>query len=127
MKLKDILQNKVLYFRDTDCEYYWSYKYIVEIDNDNVALINHGGSGSGWEPLSIEFVDEEFASAFFEARYDNSLDDFSVCKEEKLIDYTGNDLQEEDEDFGELDVIMINTNKVQELYNEFKKSIKEEQ
>ena len=128
MKLKDILDNKILYFRDTDCSYYWDYKYVVEIDNNNVALINHSGSSSGWNPLDIEFVDKEFLYSFFEKRYNSGLDDFEVLDNEVLSNYLECDLQEDfndTEDFGELEVILIDKLEMQKLFNEFKKSLKD--
>lgn len=128
MKLKDILKNKVLYFRDTDCHYYWDYKYIVEIDKDTVALINHNGSQSGYYPLFIEFVDEAFVSAFFEKRFYNRLDDFKcLINENHTLQKYIYSLKESEygdyQDFGELDVIPIDIKYVQEQFNEFRKSI----
>lgn len=64
MKFKDILEKEVIYWQDTDCEYYWDYKYIVDLDKDNYVLINEGGSMSGYIEFSIESIDKEFVSNF---------------------------------------------------------------
>lgn len=88
MKLNELGKCKVVYFRDTNCQYYWDFKYVVEIDECNFALINHGGSYSGWDEEFSEFVDKEFVYPFFknsgwdeEFRQveDKTLDDYMDC------------------------------------------------
>ena len=122
MKLKDILDKKLVMLKDTDCNYYWDYKYVVEIDEDNYALINHSGSGSGYCPLHFEFVDKEFAYQFFKG------EDWETIKFEKTDEnlgiYTGNDewsFQDDwngTENYGELEVIVISKEYVMKKYEE---------
>lgn len=122
MKLKDILEKKVIYVRDTNCQYYWDYKYIVEIDDNNYTLINHSGSGSGWEPLGIESVEVGFASAFIrESEYENP---FIKCIKDKLdvYDTLGSylgDCKDEDngEDYTLIDIILVDKETIEDLLN----------
>lgn len=66
LKIKDILDKEIIYEANLGDEYYWSYKFIVKIDEDNYCLINYDGSYSGYIPFNMESVDECFASAFME-------------------------------------------------------------
>ena len=66
MNIKDILDKKIVYEANLGDEYYWSYKFIVKIDENNYCLINYDNSYSGYIPFNMESVDECFVSAFME-------------------------------------------------------------
>ena len=67
MKIKDIKNKRILYINHMDSgDYYWSEKFIVEIDDKYWALINYQDSQSGYLEHFIESVDKEFISAFFD-------------------------------------------------------------
>jgi hypothetical protein len=119
MKLIDILDKKVVWFQDTDCEYYWDYKYVVELDKKHYALLNHSGSFSGWNPLFFESVDKEFTSAFLsESEWHDEK--FAFVKDKKLVDYTGNYLEEDDKDFSLINIIPIEKETVDKIMKELK-------
>ena len=106
LKLKDISEKEVVYFRDTNCVYYWDFKYVVDVDENHFALINHSGSGSGWEVEQMEFVDKEFVFPFFKnSGWD---EEFKKIKGEKLGEHIDCELINEDGDYyGDEEVILI--------------------
>ena len=120
MKLIDILDKKVIWFKDTDCGYYWDFKYIVELDEEHYALINHSGSMSGWNPLFFESVDKEFVSAFLNG-YDYDDRKFEKVDNKILVDFTGNNeysFKDDGEDFSLIDIITIEKETVDRIIKE---------
>lgn len=86
MKLKDLKDKKILWRCDLGDDLYWEEKLIVEIDNDYVCLLNYEDSFSGYYEYSLESVDREFISAFFDLsdRYNCA---FYRVENETLNDY----------------------------------------
>ena len=72
LKIKDILDNKVIYEENLGDDYYWDYRIIVQIDEENIVLIEYDDSRSGYIPFSIESVDKEFISSFVDNYYDKN-------------------------------------------------------
>ena len=101
MKYKDILDKKVIFEENLGDKYYWDYRIIVQIDENNIVLIEYEDSYSGWLPFAVETVDKEFISSFFDTYGDKNrkvkLNYESADKLEDLIDfrYDEGDLEEE--------------------------------
>jgi hypothetical protein len=89
MTFKDIVGKKILYTKNMGDEYYWSYKHIIEVDENTVTLVNEDGSFSGWSPYFIESIDKEFLESFisygsFYEEWEKSENTFEVYEEEFL-------------------------------------------
>jgi len=78
MKIIDIIDKKIIYGKNLGDNWYWEYKFIVQIDEDNYCLINYDDSYSGWIRFKMECVDEEFISAFMKD-YDDKYINFDKC------------------------------------------------
>lgn len=119
MKIIDIRDKKIIYSKNLGDGYYWEYKFIVEIDEDNYCLINYDDSMSGYIPFSMECVDEGFISAFMKDPYYDNYINFD--KSNKLLgDYI------DDYDLGyvkDVDVILISKEKLQPYLDLFKEEI----
>ncbi len=86
MKIKDIIDNKVLYLFNLGDRYYWDLKIVVKIDNTNVVCLNVEGSQSGYVPPFIESVDEEFLSVWLPKMKKNGNETF-VGKLKDVLDF----------------------------------------
>ena len=91
LKFKDILNKKVLYCENLGDEYYWDYRLIVQINENYITLIEYDDSYSGYISFSVESVDKEFISSFFEDYSDKDrkikLDFESTTKLKDIIDF----------------------------------------
>lgn len=117
MKIIDIRDKKIIYLKNLGDSYYWEYKFIVEIDEDNYCLINYDDSYSGWISFRMECVDEEFISAFMKDTYDDNYINFD--KSNKLLgDYISDDYLC---DVKDVDVIIIPKEKIQKYLDLFKR------
>jgi len=119
MKIIDIRDKKIIYSKNLGDEYYWSYKFIVKIDEDNYCLINYDNSMSGYIPFNMECADEEFISAFMKDPYDDNYINFD--KSDKLLrdyisDYNLCDVED-------VDVIIIPKEKIQKYLDLFKSEV----
>lgn len=110
LKIKDIMDKKIIYSKNLGDSYYWEYKFIVEIDENNYCLINYDDSMSGWIPFKMECVDEELISAFMKNPYDDN-NYINFDKSNKLLgdyisDYNLCDVKD-------VDVVIIPKEKIQ--------------
>ena len=115
MKIIDIRDKKIIYSKNLGDRYYWEYKFIVEIDEDNYCLINYDGSMSGWIHFRMECADEGFISAFMKDPYDDNYINFD--KSNKLLgdyisDYNLCDVKD-------VDVVIIPKEKIQKYLDLF--------
>lgn len=119
MKIIDIRDKKIIYSKNLGDSYYWEYKFIVEIDEDNYCLINYDDSYSGWIHFKMECIDEEFISAFMKDPYDDNYINFD--KSNKLL---GNYIREDDlVNVKDVDVIIIPREKIQVYLDLFKSEV----
>lgn len=119
MKLIDILDKKIIYSKNLGDRYYWEYKFIIKIDEDNYCLINYDDSFSGWIKFHIECVDEAFISAFMKDPYNDNFINFDKC-DKALGDYI------DDDDLGlgrNVDVVLIPKEKIQVYLNLFESEV----
>lgn len=119
MKIIDIRDKKIIYSKNLGDNYYWGYKFIVQIDENNYCLINYDDSCSGYIPFNMESVDECFASAFMKDPYNNNYINFD--KSNKLLgdyisDYNLCDVKD-------VDVIIISKEKIQKYLDLFKSEV----
>ena len=116
MKIIDIRDKKIIYSKNIGDNWYWAYKFIVEIDKDNYCLINYDDSYSGWIHFRMECVDEGFISAFMKDPYDDNYINFD--KSNKLLgDYISDDNLC---DVKDVDVVVIPKEKIQKYLDLFK-------
>ena len=119
MKIIDIRDKKIIYSKNLGDEYYWEYKFIVEIDEDNYCLINYEDSCSGYIPFNMESVDEEFISAFMKNPYNDNYINF--YKSNKLL---GDYISDYDLCYvKDVDVIIIPKEKIQKYLDLFKSEV----
>ena len=83
MKIIDIKDKPIIYCKNLGDEYYWEYKLIVQVDENNYCLINYDDSYSGYISFNMECVDEEFVSAFMKNPYADDFINFN--KTNKLL------------------------------------------
>ena len=115
MKIIDIRDKKIIYGKNLGDEWYWEYKFIVQIDDDNYCLINYDDSFSGGIEFTMECVDEEFISVFMDDKYIN-FDKYDVPLSEYIDD---DDLQY----VKDVDVIIIPKEKIQKYLDLFKSEV----
>ena len=105
MKFKDILDKKVVFNENLGDEYYWDYRMIVQIDKENIVLVEYANSYSGWIPFTVESVDKEFVSSFFDTYDDKARKvelDYNNTKTLKdIIDF------EYDKEYLDEDVVVL--------------------
>lgn len=113
MKIIDIRDKEIKYSKNLGDNYYWEYRFIVKIDDDNYCLINYDDSFSGWISFKMECADEEFISAFIKDPYDDNYLNFD--KSNKLLgDYINDDNLGKVRD---VDVVLIPKEKIQAYLN----------
>lgn len=115
MKILDIRDKKILFKKNLGDNYYWEYRFIVQVDENNYCLINYNDSFSGWISFNMECVDEEFVSAFMKDPYDDNYLNFDKS-DEVLGDYIANYNLGEVKD---VDVVLIPKEKIQKYLDLF--------
>lgn len=116
MKFRHILNKKVIYSENLGDEYYYDYRIIVKINNNKIVLIEYNDSGSGYIPFSVESVDKEFISNFFDDYHNPNrkisldIDSTTTLKEEIDFDYYQEYLDE--------DIIILDFNDIKEYVKE---------
>lgn len=112
MKFKDILDKKVLYSENLGDEYYYDYRIIVQINENEITLIEYNDSYSGYIPFFIESVDKEFISSYF----DNYEDEKTKIKLDFNSDITLKDCInfEDEEKYLEEEIIILNINDIKD-------------
>ena len=108
MKIADLLHKKLLYGANLGDEYYWDYRFIVEVDDEYYCLLNYQDSISGWIEFQVESIDEEFLSNFLETTFVKATDDTDI---QTMYDNLFCDI-------GEEEVILIEKSKVDALLKE---------
>ena len=108
MKIADLLHKKLLYGANLGDEYYWDYRFIVEVDDKYYCLLNYQDSVSGWVAFQVESIDEEFLSDFLETIFVKTTEDANI---QTMYDTLFCDVREEE-------VILIKKSKVDVLLKE---------
>lgn len=91
MKLKDLKDKRILWNCDLGDMYYCKEKLIVEIDENYVCLLNYDDSFSGCFEYSLESIDKDFISSFFDLPKGYSFfKEESATLNDYIKDYTPN-------------------------------------